>query len=232
MPAKWAWFGRLAQLGEHQLDKLGVTGSSPVPPTSETPASPGVFVFWHDDEQWRSAWLVPEVFDYRRSSSIGPATPSLWRCLRARLRSWRSPRFLPGLRPVRRLRPSVRGRGRRTQDRQEASEARCSHACPRVRDTALLAAEAVSAAQFHRCSRSVGNEHHDVVDDHPPGIVAGPNQPQSRSSSRTCSARPRSDPLVLRVYSRTLGQVSALPPWLTCRAFGVRRYPVTAGRLR
>jgi drug/metabolite transporter (DMT)-like permease len=25
--------GRLAQLGEHQLDKLGVTGSSPVPPT-------------------------------------------------------------------------------------------------------------------------------------------------------------------------------------------------------
>ena len=26
--------GRLAQLGEHQLDKLGVTGSSPVPPTS------------------------------------------------------------------------------------------------------------------------------------------------------------------------------------------------------
>ena len=24
--------GRLAQLGEHQLDKLGVTGSSPVPP--------------------------------------------------------------------------------------------------------------------------------------------------------------------------------------------------------
>src|SRR2546422_6404179 len=25
-------FGRLAQLGEHQLDKLGVTGSSPVPP--------------------------------------------------------------------------------------------------------------------------------------------------------------------------------------------------------
>jgi hypothetical protein len=26
--------GRLAQLGEHQLDKLGVTGSSPVPPIS------------------------------------------------------------------------------------------------------------------------------------------------------------------------------------------------------
>ena len=33
--------GRLAQLGEHQLDKLGVTGSSPVPPTSEAPAQRG-----------------------------------------------------------------------------------------------------------------------------------------------------------------------------------------------
>ncbi len=33
--------GRLAQLGEHQLDKLGVTGSSPVPPTSEAPANRG-----------------------------------------------------------------------------------------------------------------------------------------------------------------------------------------------
>jgi hypothetical protein len=33
--------GRLAQLGEHQLDKLGVTGSSPVPPTSEAPAKRG-----------------------------------------------------------------------------------------------------------------------------------------------------------------------------------------------
>jgi hypothetical protein len=29
---KSATLGRLAQLGEHQLDKLGVTGSSPVPP--------------------------------------------------------------------------------------------------------------------------------------------------------------------------------------------------------
>jgi hypothetical protein len=28
----WQVTGRLAQLGEHQLDKLGVTGSSPVPP--------------------------------------------------------------------------------------------------------------------------------------------------------------------------------------------------------
>ncbi len=33
--------GRLAQLGEHQLDKLGVTGSSPVPPITETPAQRG-----------------------------------------------------------------------------------------------------------------------------------------------------------------------------------------------
>jgi hypothetical protein len=39
--------GRLAQLGEHQLDKLGVTGSSPVPPITEAPASPGVFVREH-----------------------------------------------------------------------------------------------------------------------------------------------------------------------------------------
>ena len=29
--------GRLAQLGEHQLDKLGVTGSSPVPPIRKGP---------------------------------------------------------------------------------------------------------------------------------------------------------------------------------------------------
>jgi hypothetical protein len=28
--------GRLAQLGEHQLDKLGVTGSNPVSPMTET----------------------------------------------------------------------------------------------------------------------------------------------------------------------------------------------------
>ena len=35
--------GRLAQLGEHQLDKLGVTGSSPVPPTIRKPRSGGVF---------------------------------------------------------------------------------------------------------------------------------------------------------------------------------------------
>src|SRR5207253_7863474 len=31
--------GRLAQLGEHQLDKLGVTGSSPVPPMMKGPGS-------------------------------------------------------------------------------------------------------------------------------------------------------------------------------------------------
>jgi hypothetical protein len=34
--------GRLAQLGEHQLDKLGVTGSSPVPPTRGRPANAGL----------------------------------------------------------------------------------------------------------------------------------------------------------------------------------------------
>ena len=32
--------GRLAQLGEHQLDKLGVTGSSPVPPIQTCAAMP------------------------------------------------------------------------------------------------------------------------------------------------------------------------------------------------
>jgi hypothetical protein len=37
--------GRLAQLGEHQLDKLGVTGSSPVPPTTKTPANRGFWFF-------------------------------------------------------------------------------------------------------------------------------------------------------------------------------------------
>ena len=31
--------GRLAQLGEHQLDKLGVTGSSPVAPITATPGN-------------------------------------------------------------------------------------------------------------------------------------------------------------------------------------------------
>src|SRR4051794_39736340 len=37
--------GRLAQLGEHQLDKLGVTGSSPVPPNRKPAAKWRVFVF-------------------------------------------------------------------------------------------------------------------------------------------------------------------------------------------
>jgi hypothetical protein len=41
--AKLSLSGRLAQLGEHQLDKLGVTGSSPVPPTHESPATAGLF---------------------------------------------------------------------------------------------------------------------------------------------------------------------------------------------
>ena len=44
-PATLLGRGRLAQLGEHQLDKLGVTGSSPVAPTSEAPASAGVSHF-------------------------------------------------------------------------------------------------------------------------------------------------------------------------------------------
>jgi hypothetical protein len=52
---KTGTFGRLAQLGEHQLDKLGVTGSSPVPPTSETPASPGVFVSFRTTARAKAA---------------------------------------------------------------------------------------------------------------------------------------------------------------------------------
>lgn len=39
LPANGHVLGRLAQLGEHQLDKLGVTGSSPVPPTAKGPQS-------------------------------------------------------------------------------------------------------------------------------------------------------------------------------------------------
>ena len=45
LPATMLPPGRLAQLGEHQLDKLGVTGSSPVPPTSRKPRAPGLFRF-------------------------------------------------------------------------------------------------------------------------------------------------------------------------------------------
>ena len=46
-PATMAAPGRLAQLGEHQLDKLGVTGSSPVPPISRKPApGAGFWVQW------------------------------------------------------------------------------------------------------------------------------------------------------------------------------------------
>src|SRR5207249_4460311 len=41
-------FGRLAQLGEHQLDKLGVTGSSPVPPI-EKPCKYETIVATPDD---------------------------------------------------------------------------------------------------------------------------------------------------------------------------------------
>jgi hypothetical protein len=44
MPVRFPRSGRLAQLGEHQLDKLGVTGSSPVPPTHKNPARAG-FLF-------------------------------------------------------------------------------------------------------------------------------------------------------------------------------------------
>ena len=46
--------GRLAQLGEHQLDKLGVTGSSPVAPTHEAPAIAGVSS--SPRRTYRAAW--------------------------------------------------------------------------------------------------------------------------------------------------------------------------------
>ena len=52
------------------IDKLGVTGSSPVPPTSETPASPGVFVFYSDYEKCASASLVPEIRRWQSSTSV------------------------------------------------------------------------------------------------------------------------------------------------------------------
>ena len=41
--ASLSHLGRLAQLGEHQLDKLGVTGSSPVPPIGKGPGN-GAFL--------------------------------------------------------------------------------------------------------------------------------------------------------------------------------------------
>ena len=41
---KTGTLGRLAQLGEHQLDKLGVTGSSPVPPIARKPCKCRAFV--------------------------------------------------------------------------------------------------------------------------------------------------------------------------------------------
>ena len=55
-PLDWKSQGRLAQLGEHQLDKLGVTGSSPVPPTCKAPETGG---FCLPGETPRNpAWLL------------------------------------------------------------------------------------------------------------------------------------------------------------------------------
>src|SRR5262245_60044218 len=53
--------GRLAQLGEHQLDKLGVTGSSPVPPTSQKPRLGGASCFGHEKRGAMSAPLVSKM---------------------------------------------------------------------------------------------------------------------------------------------------------------------------
>src|SRR5438132_11871627 len=57
--------GRLAQLGEHQLDKLGVTGSSPVPPI-EKPCKYEQSVCRYDDMA---------AADGNASHSVGAAIP-------------------------------------------------------------------------------------------------------------------------------------------------------------
>ena len=49
--------GRLAQLGEHQLDKLGVASSSLASPTRESPASAGLFCAY----LWIRRLLTPET---------------------------------------------------------------------------------------------------------------------------------------------------------------------------
>ena len=68
--------GRLAQLGEHQLDKLGVTGSSPVPPTTETPAQTGVSLSRQTTRRRRSRATTALVITLRRSDNgevpLGP----------------------------------------------------------------------------------------------------------------------------------------------------------------
>src|SRR4051794_7028536 len=50
--------------------QAGVTGSSPVPPTSETPASPGVFVFL--TERFAVVWSGARAF---QSLSVRAPTP-------------------------------------------------------------------------------------------------------------------------------------------------------------
>src|SRR5438105_5543082 len=61
----WADAGRLAQLGEHQLDKLGVTGSSPVPPTTKSPQMRAFrFLMW----LWISAQCLVGAWQIRRPS--------------------------------------------------------------------------------------------------------------------------------------------------------------------
>jgi len=64
MPRNPAWLRTFvavrcrASRCRYQLDKLGVTGSSPVPPTSRKPRSSGVFRFQGQTtaEWWGTAW--------------------------------------------------------------------------------------------------------------------------------------------------------------------------------
>ena len=75
--------GRLAQLGEHQLDKLGVTGSSPVTPTSESPASRGFSALWSrlapGRRGGRAVWRRPSPVS---RATRGPGRP--FRCAASR----------------------------------------------------------------------------------------------------------------------------------------------------
>ncbi len=61
--------GRLAQLGEHQLDKLGVTGSSPVPPIEESPGN-GAFAFSEETTTCRGVGPDPPSGGYRPGDII------------------------------------------------------------------------------------------------------------------------------------------------------------------
>src|ERR1700722_14092360 len=74
--------GRLAQLGEHQLDKLGVTGSSPVPPI-EKPRS-GAFLLrgWTTEAAVEEGFPCQDVRSGRRGFVESQKWPLLSGCAR------------------------------------------------------------------------------------------------------------------------------------------------------